>query len=56
MVKVIITPFFSDLQELNEVAHNCLFLLFSFILFFFLSLSLFFTKVSNYSETEVDKY
>lgn len=41
MVKVIITLFFSDLQELNEVAHNCLFLLFSFILFFFLSLSLF---------------
>lgn len=40
MVKVIIT-LFSDLQELIEVAHDCLFLFFSFILLFFLSLSLF---------------
>lgn len=56
MVKVIITLFFSDLQELNEVAHNCLFLLFSFILFFLSFFIIIFTKVSNYSETEVDKY
>lgn len=71
MVKVIITLFFSDLHELNEVAHNCLFFYFllfiffyfiltiSFIFFYSFFLSFFiiiFTKVSNYSETEVDKY